>query len=178
MRHFVLALCLLSALPAWADKPEIEKIRQIYQQIHSSLPRLKVNEFESDLKSTEGLQALKYQDAQQQIKLIKVTAFGEMGKQTNAYYYHNQQVVFVLSTEERYNVPFYMTKESAEANGTEPFDPKKSTFAENRYYFKQGQLIRWLNEQKQAVKMDNPRFKQRGRELFAASQSLLKKAQP
>lgn len=177
MRRLVLlclALCL--ALPAWADDAAIEKIRQSYNEIHKSLPTLKKTEFESDLQSTEGVQAFKYQDRQGQIKLIQIQAFGEMGKSIDEYYYQNQQVVFVLATTHQYNMPIYIDAKQAKELGMEGFDPKKTKVLENRYYFNQGQLIRWIDENKQAVKTSDARFKAEGKKVLAESQNLLNKA--
>lgn len=176
MRRLVLTLSLCLALPVWADDPAIEGIRQSYNKIHSSLRLLKVSEFESDLQSTDGVEAKRYVDAKGKIKLIKIDAFGETGKWFSEYYFKSEEPIFVLTITHQYNAPYYWDKKKAKELGNEAFDPKKTKVLENRYYFNKGQLIRWIDENKQTVKTSDVRFKAEGKKVLAESQNLLNKA--
>lgn len=176
MRYLILAVVLCLSLPSWADDPAIEKIRQTYNQIHKSLNSLKHSEFESGWQSTEGVEAVKYQDRQGEIKLIKVTAFGEMGKSISEYYYQNQEVIFALEITQNYNAPMYIDDKKAKELGIEPYDPKKTTSTENRYYFKQAKMIRWLQGSK-LIKASDARFNKEASRIMSDSQKLFKLAQ-
>ncbi|WP_298611335.1 hypothetical protein [uncultured Thiothrix sp.] len=176
MRYLILAVLLCLSFPSWADDPAIEKIRQTYNQIHSSLNSLKRSEFESGWQSTEGVEAVKYQDRQGKVNLIKVTAFGEMGKTMSEYYYQNQQVIFALEITKNYNTPMYIDDKKAKELGIEPYDPKKTTTTENRYYFKQHKMIRWL-EGSQSIKASDTRFNKEASRIVSDSQKLFKLAQ-
>jgi hypothetical protein len=176
MHNYALLWMLFLVLPVWADDFAIENIRQTYTQIHSSLPSLKASEFESGLQSTEGVQAVKHQDQQGKIKLIKLTVFGEMGNNLSEYYYQDQQVVFVLTSERRYNAPIYLNATKAKELGIAAFDPKKTTLTENRYYFKAEQLLRWLDNNKYPIKSSEPRFKREAKRVLSESKKLLTKA--
>lgn len=46
----------------------------------------------------------------------------------------------------------YLDNAQAKATGVEPFDPTKTTTTENRYYFKNNQLIRWLDQHKDPLR--------------------------
>jgi hypothetical protein len=59
----------------------------------------------------------------------------------------------------QYNLPFYLTPERAKEIGSDPFDPEKTTIAEERYYFHDSKMIRWIDVEKKEVSPDSIDFK-------------------
>lgn len=177
MRYWLMVIVWCLALPTWADDPRIEQIRHTYQEVQQSLKTLKVTAFEPTINSTEGVEALKYMDKQGQLKLIKFTAFGEMGQSIKQYYFKNKQLVFVLATDKDYQVPFYIDSQKAKELGVQPFDPKKVITTERRYYFYQRHLIRMLGVNKESIAASDPSFKQAEQDLLTELAALLKAAQ-
>jgi hypothetical protein len=94
--------------------------------------------------SSEGGQMIAFFD-KDDLKLMEVRLYGETGKRKIEYYFDNGQLFFVLNTDYRYNRPFYWDEEKAkENNDTEYFDPNKTVINENRYYFENKRIIRWI----------------------------------
>ena len=169
----LLALC---AMPAFAnDDATIATIRQAYEQTHNNLCKFKTTEFDAGTNSSEGVEAKAFRDKDGHIKLIKTIIYGEMGKDTREYYYSNDQLIFVLDSTQTYNAPMYLDNAQAKAAGVEPFDPTKTTTTENRYYFKNNQLIRWLDNQKKSMAKHTSDYQLQAKTLLADSNRLMRK---
>jgi hypothetical protein len=69
----------------------------------------------------------------------------------------------------------YLDNAQAKAAGVEPFDPTKTTTTENRYYFKNNQLIRWLDHQKKAIASNTSNYQLQAKTLLADSNRLMRK---
>ena len=177
MQKLIIGLFLLFSTPAlFADSDaEIASIRQAYEQTHNNLCKFKTTEFDAGENSSEGVEAKAFRDKDGQIKLIKTIIYGEMGKNTREYYYANNQLIFVLDSNQTYNAPMYLDDAQAKAAGVEPFDPTKTTTTENRYYFKNNQLIRWLDPQKKAIASNTSNYQLQAKTLLADSNRLMRK---
>jgi hypothetical protein len=172
---FALLFALLFAGAALAEDPAVLRIRKEYQSILSALPRLKAESFELTGYSTEGGEAKAFRDRNGDIRLIKVELFFESGKVLEEFYYEKGALIFAFYQSHRYNAPFYVTPETAKEIGGVSFDPKKTTVTEDRYYFDKGSMIRWLNEDKVAVKPENKDFKDAEKEILETSNEMLSK---
>jgi hypothetical protein len=139
------------------------------------LPRLKSESFELSGYATEGGEANAFRDSKGDIRLIKVQLFFESGKVFEEFYYENCALIFAYYRRQRYNVPFYVTPETAKEIGGESFDPKKTAITEDRYYFDKGKMIRWLNEKKIAVQPESKEFQDSEKEITGASNEMLSK---
>jgi hypothetical protein len=145
---FILSL----AICAFSQNSEaIKQIKSEYLIIKKSIRNYKIDSMELMGESSEGGFGKYYKDSTGEIRLIIVKYYGEMGNKYEEYYYNKSNLFFVLSTLVSYNVPFYMTKETAKENNSEEFDPKKSKLEENRYYFENGSLILWLGPDKKPI---------------------------
>ena len=101
--------------------------------------------------STEGGQATAFYDGSN-LKLIEEIWFGETGKRKIEYYFDSGQLFFALDIDYDYNRPIYWDSLSAkESNDSEVFDAKKTIVKEDRYYFSNKKLIRWLDNNKKEV---------------------------
>ena len=79
-------------------------------------------------------------------KLIEVTWFGEMGMRTVEYFFVQGQLCMAFNTDFIYNRPIYWDEKTAkEMDDKEVFDPSKTRVKEDRYYFQDNKLIRWLD---------------------------------
>lgn len=102
-------------------------------------------------------------------RMVKVTAtfYGETGKLIEDYYFDDQGLIFVFVQEFSYNRPIYYDKEVAKKNeDDEWFDESKTEVEENRYYFKNEQLIRWLDPDKKEISSDHPQYPQKYMEYW------------
>jgi hypothetical protein len=133
-KKLLVTVCLLAAgtsLQA-ADPAVEEKIKSIrakYTEIEKQLKDCR--EVKRDLpgESAEGGELTGYFNKS---KLRKLSAkfFGETGKALEEYYFAENQLIFVLRVESRY---------------TKPMSGVVKNKTEQRFYFADGKLIRWLN---------------------------------
>lgn len=156
-----------------AEDLSIEHIRKEYQSIRNALPRLKAEKVELSGYSTEGGDATAFRDNKGNIRLLKVELFFESGKVFEEFYYENGALIFVHYTKHRYNVPFFVTPETAKEIGDEAFDPKKTNITEDRYYFSNGKMIQWLDEKKNPVNAQSKEFKDSENEILGTSNEML-----
>lgn len=172
---FIIALVMCNT--SFAENQDILEIRQEYKVIRSALPNLQ--EYSDTLLgfSAEGMDATIYKDKSGTIRLLKITAFGETGKLIAEYYYKGGDLIFAFKQSHRYNVPFYIDEERAKELGSESFDPKKTKITENRYYFKNGKLIRWLDNDKKRKSENSKEYKDEGMRILKNTNEIIKKMQ-
>lgn len=144
---------------SYAEDPDILHIRNEYQAIRNALPELKTETVDLSGHSTEGGDAEAFIGKNGEVRLIKTGLFFESGKFFEEFYYENESLIFALYSEHRYNVPFYVTPEIAKDIGGEAFNPDKTAIKEYRYYFNNGEMIRWLDENKNPVSPHSRDFK-------------------
>ena len=108
----------------------VESIRQHYAQINSKLASYRKVKKDLSGFSAEGGELVAYFHGPSIMKMV-ATYFGETGKATEEFYYWNGRLIFVWRQELRYDKPL-----SGKVVG------KK----ENRYYFADDKLIRWIDE--------------------------------
>lgn len=125
--------------------------------------------------STDGGQAVAYYDGEA-IKLIEVTWFGEMGKRKIEYYFDNGQLFFAFNAEYEYNRPIYLDEKTAKEYGdNEAFDYSKTKIKEDRYYFNNGRLIRWLDNDRKEVDIETDASLSVGNGLIEHSEKMKEK---
>jgi hypothetical protein len=108
----------------------IQSIRQQYAAINQRQGRYKKVKKELSGFSLEGGDLIAYFDGAAIVKIV-ANHYAEGGKVTEEYYYWNGKLIFVFRKDQRYNKPL-----SGKVVRTE----------ENRFYFENDRLIRWLNE--------------------------------
>ncbi len=148
-----------------SEDPIILQIRQEYQSIRAALPELTVRSVYFEGYSAEGGEAKAYRDAAGEIRFIRAEFYGESGKAFEEYYYKNGALIFVFRQTHKYNVPFYVTEEQAQEFNIEAFDPKKTRILEDRHYFHDSKMIRWINDEGETVDIKSELFKDKWKQV-------------
>jgi hypothetical protein len=176
LAHSLIAFLVLAVSGASvASESDIAQIRAEYQSIRAALPNLKVETVTLDGYSTEGTDAKAYRDSNGNIRLIRAELFFESGKKIGEYYYKNGKLIFTFYATHRYNAPFNVTPQVAKEIGINDFDPKKTRISEDRYYFSNGKMIRWLEESKKEVDPKSQEYKDAEKSVVEFSDELLSK---
>jgi hypothetical protein len=171
----VILVWFLPVIQSTAADSRISDIRAEYQAIRSALPTLKEENISLFGYSTEGGEAKAYRDAKGNLRYMRVEFYGEMGKAIEEYYVRNGRLIFMYRGLHRYNVPFYLTPERAKEIGSDPFDPEKTTLAEERYYFHDSKMIRWIDTDKKEVSPDSIDFKKAETEVLNSFREFVSK---
>lgn len=135
--------CTVS-LFAQTEEEQVKLIRDRFQQINSSLSSYQSIEKEISGESTEGASIKAYHDNGETV-LLHCRFYGETGNITEDYYFYNSTLFFVYSVKENYS------------SGVQEGNPQVLSKEENRYYFNDGKLIRWI-KQKNAINKSEKAF--------------------
>ena len=131
---FVIAAATRAAAdPSVED--EIKVIRARYAEIERGLKDCRQVKRDLPEESTEGGQLTAYlKDSS--VRKLSANFFGEMGRTLMEYYFWDNQLIFVLRVESRY---------------TKILSGVVKSKTEERFYFADDSLIRWLDAQKKDV---------------------------
>lgn len=113
----------------------IQSIRQQYAAINKRVTRYKKVRKELSGFSAEGGELIAYFDGPAIVK-IAATYYGEGGRADEEYYYQSTKLIFVYRKDSTYN---------------RPLSGKVIKTSENRFYFENDRLIRWVNETSKLV---------------------------
>ena len=139
----------------------IQAIRKRYQTVQAQLPQLRKITVNTNDDSTDGGEITAYfQD--KQLVFATQQVYGETGQQRTDYLFSQQQVTFIFQRQQQYNAPHYSVD----------FDDSKSRVYEARYYFRGGQLVRWLNTNGQLVPTTVPAYLPTQKQLLFETQQL------
>ena len=130
-----------TAIPSPQTTDAIESIRQHYANINQKVARYRRVKKSLSGYSAEGGELLAYFHGPTVMKMV-ATFFGETGRAVEEYYFWNGQLIFVLNTDNRYDKPF----------------GKVVRKIENRFYFKEDKMIRWIGENGKEVATDSAEF--------------------
>lgn len=108
----------------------VQLIRQQYVAINKRASRYKKVKKELSGLSLEGGELVAYFDGPAVVKVV-ATHYGEMGRSVDEYYYSSGKLIFVFEKVLHYN---------------KPMSGKVVRTAEDRYYFADDKLIRWIDE--------------------------------
>jgi Ni/Co efflux regulator RcnB len=177
MIHTICAglLALFLAGAAFAESQAILQIRKEFQAIQRLQPQLKKVTVKLEDLSTEGGDAQSFRDSKGEVRVIQTRLYFESGKVLADFYYRNGALIFAHYRNHSYNVPHFVTPELAKANGGEPFDPRKTKISEDRYYFAQGQMIRWLGKNGMSIGLQSPAFADAEKEVAKFSSDVFAK---
>ncbi len=176
MKTILGILLLVLCGTCFAEDAQILSIRKEYQAIQGALPHLKgwPLELPDGMWATEGADATAYLDRTGRLRAIVLVQYWETGKDFNEYYYYpDGRLMFVFTRHLGYNQHPGVTPEIARREGMEAFDPKKSSIADNRYYFGKKGMIRWLDEHGKPVAPDSRAFADAAKQVADTSTSLL-----
>jgi hypothetical protein len=157
MKKLFVIACLLAvvASPRAADSSVEEKIKSIrakYAEIEKELKDCRQVKRDLPDESAEGGELTAYFKASN-LRKLSAKFFGETGKALEEYYFAENQVIFVLRVESRY---------------TKPMSGVVKNRTEQRFYFADGKLIRWLNPDNRDVTADAAAA-ERQRELLVSA---------
>lgn len=134
----------------------IQSIRQQYAGINKRVARYKKVRKELSGFSAEGGQLFAYFDGPAIVK-IAATYYGEGGRAEEEYYYQDGKLIFVYRKDSTYS---------------KPMSGKVIRTSENRFYFRNDQLIKWLDENGKEVS-PGPESKKEQDESLATSNKFL-----
>ena len=149
-------VCGVSIARTQTGEP-IQTIRQQYAAINKGARRYKKVKKELSGFSLEGGELFAYFDGPAIVKIV-ANHFGESGKASEEYYYANGKLIFVLRKDYRYS---------------QPMSGKVVSTRENRFYFQNDRLIRWLSEDGKQVGTASDEFKQKQDEYLDSSSKFL-----
>lgn len=153
----VVVIVLFGVLASYDAKAQsqdpIQAIRQQYAAINRGAARYQKVKKELLGFSAEGGELFAYFSGPSIVK-ISATFFGEMGRATDEFYYSNDRLIFVFRRQSHYSAPL---------------SGKVVRTTENRYYFKDDKLIRWIGEDGKQVSTTAPEFGQVEDRLLASS---------
>ena len=129
---------------------EVKTIRSRYDAVDKDLSHCKQIKRDLPDESTEGGELTAYFSGQSLRKLV-AKFYGETGQAREEYYFWEDRLFFVLRVESRYD---------------KPLSGKVTTRSEERFYFADDALIRWLDPEKKEAPA-GPAFLERGGDLLA-----------
>ena len=163
----VVVMVLLGVLTSYEAKGQgaqgpdpIQTIRQQYAAINRNTAKYKKVKKELLGFSAEGGELIAYLSGPSIVK-ISATFYGEMGRATDEFYYSNDKLIFIFRRSLHYSAPL---------------SGKVVRTTENRYYFKDDKLIRWIGEDGKQVSPTAPEFAQGETRLLASSKQFIEGA--
>jgi hypothetical protein len=131
----------------------IQAIRQQHAAINRNAARYKKVKKELLNFSAEGGELVAFFSGPSIVK-ISATFYGEMGRATDEFYYSNDKLIFIFRRHSHYRMPL---------------TGKVVRITENRYYFKDDKLIRWIGEDGKQVSSSSSEFAAKEAEHLASS---------
>jgi hypothetical protein len=155
---FVVALSSIvggNSLAVSQAQPEgaINNIRRQYSAINKLAARHKRVKKELSGFSLEGGQLVAYFDGPAIAKMV-ATHYGEMGRTSEEYYYSSGKLIFVFEKVFHYN---------------KPMSGKVVRTVENRYYFDNDNLIRWIDEKGKQIDSSTEEFRSKQKDTLENS---------
>jgi hypothetical protein len=142
----IILLLLLSVsglqLAGAQTQDPVESIRQHFANINQNVALYRRVKKNLSGFSAEGGELVAYFHGPTVMKMV-ATFFGETGRGVEEYYFWNGQLIFVFQTDNRYD---------------KPLSGKVVRKAENRFYFKDDKMIRWLDENGKEVASDSAEY--------------------
>ncbi|HEX8636361.1 MAG TPA: hypothetical protein VF703_19725 [Pyrinomonadaceae bacterium] len=135
----------------------ISSIRQRYAIINRSLGKYRRVKKELSGFSTEGGELAAYFDGKVVMKIATINQ-GETGRSFEDFYYWDEKLIFVFRKEDTY---------------TEPFSGKVARTTENRFYFNDGKLVRWIDGNAKQVAPGGSEYREKQNNYLRASARLV-----
>ncbi len=176
MKHYlIISLLAFSHFISASNDSIIKSIRAKYVKINASVPQCRRVVKDIWGESLEGAEMDAFYQGQE-LQLVIVHHFGEMYQTFTEYYYEQGKAFFVYQRSFQYNRPMYWDSITAKANqDTVVFNFYKSRLEENRYYFNNGKLIRWINEFKKEVPPGTEDYKREEKEVLQYEDKIRKR---
>jgi hypothetical protein len=141
-----------------ARKPNepIQTIRRQYAAINKGVRRYRKVKKELSGFSLEGGELVAYFNGPAIVKIV-ATHYGEGGQTVEEYYYANGKLIFAFEKVSHYD---------------RPMSGKVVRTAENRFYFSDGKLISWIDENGQQSSTATEDYRQKEKQLLENSDKL------
>jgi hypothetical protein len=134
----------------------IQTIREHYATINKSAAGYKSVKKELSGFSAEGGTLVAYFDGPKLMKLV-ATHLGESGKAVEEYYFWDDQLIFIFRKDSIYD---------------KPMSGKVARTAENRFYFGNNRLIRWIDENSKQIASDSGEYLEKEKDYLKLSGAL------
>lgn len=142
------------------DEEIVSDIREKFEIINQKSDSYETKNIKVLDESTEGGELKSYYQ-NEELKKVVASYFGEMGKTVEEYYFNENNIFFVFTQQFSYDKPIYV--EGSKVNKID----------ENRYYFHNRKLVRWLDPKKE--KVSNSNFDKKETELLQEVKNLKEK---
>lgn len=152
----------ISCLVRQGQKPAdpVRTIRQRFTTINQEIRRYRKVKKELSGFSAEGGELVAYLDGRAIVKIV-ATYYGETGRTLEEYYYWNGGLIFVLRKELTYD---------------KPLSGKVVRTREDRFYFENRRLIKWIDQEAKQISSADPEFSKQQQEYLDSSEQFLKGA--
>lgn len=162
-----------SFLPVSGQDTDIADIKKEYAHIRNHLGEYRVVKQEQAGESAEGgILTAYFNDTI--VRLIVEEMMGETGKRVTEYYFSGLNVFFIYDVTFTYNRPIYMDSVFAVSAGdNEWHDPSKTKKSEERFYFKNQSMIRWLDKNSKPMNLKSGSSGIKEKEWIKRSASVL-----
>ena len=141
------------------EEQQVKQIHEWFTTTNQEESTYQTKEVELNNLSTEGGSAKGFFSNHRLVK-IEAKLYGETGNWIGEYYYHQAILYFVFTQTNHYNGHILAPK------------VKISRVEENRYYFWEGKMIRWLDQHKKKVDPHSQIFKNKATEIRTLSHSM------
>lgn len=141
----ILVLLNVGFVFAQNDEEIVKQIRQQFKTINDEIKTYTTQSHDSTLEESGADQSITAFYKGKQLMKIEESYLGDMSESSNHYYFWNEQLIFVYTTNTYH----------AYIEGKE-----ETTINENRYYFSSNKLIRWLDSEKKQKDKNSDDFKQ------------------
>ncbi len=145
---------------AQTEEELVLKIREQFKTTNANLNAYEKIEKDIYSESTEG-GTIRVYHIDGETVMMHCEFYGEGGNMMEEYYFWNSELYFVYTVQELYDRPVYME------------GSKVSEKIENRYYFNNGKMIRWLDRNKQKVNKYADEFREAENHLLNESVRLI-----
>lgn len=136
---FFLLFVLFSLLSYSQSESDIAYIRAFVEKVNADSKDYQTAIIDTEqAETTEGNEVVVYTKELNDIKLIKETYYGEMGKTVILNYIDNNQAIFIYKQYIAYKYPITYKE----------FNANDFTKTEERFYLKNGRVIRWMKDKK------------------------------
>jgi len=154
----IMSFCLLfvdEPLLAIDTNKQISQIKLLYSQYNNEIIKYEKKEFDIVGESTEGGKLTVYYSTPKVVKKIIAIFYGETGKSITEYYVINEAPFFVFETNINYNNFIYKKNKTTQ------------TKIENRYYFYENNMIKWLDDKGKSINSNADVFKNQEKNILA-----------
>ncbi len=151
---FVFAVTCFSACREDDVTPEQNKCNKIIQNLATY--KKKALDLQGHVAETGNITGYYEGD---ELKLAIAISNGENGRKKESYFFHSNHLIAMQQDEFIYNKPRYITKQVAATTGDSTwYDETKTVMKTSWFYFYNGHMVKWLNQQNQAVPDNSPNW--------------------